>query len=82
MSLLNGLCWMITSIFKLVLVFVLVLVAMWMFGFISAAVDGGASPANTVTITELRLRQNLGDRNSFTRHGYKTYVDIIVKTMK
>ena len=82
MALIKGLCWMIKSMLKLAVIFILVLCAMWVFGFVSAAIDGGNSPANPVSIAELRLRQNLGDRNSFTRHGYKTYVDIIVKTMK
>ncbi|MBQ8124501.1 MAG: hypothetical protein IJ173_01310 [Kiritimatiellae bacterium] len=82
MALLKGLWWVVKSTFKLALVFILVLGAMWAFGFVSAAIDGGASPANPVTIAELRLRQNLSDRNSLTRHGYKTYVDLVAKAMK
>ena len=46
MTLIKGLCWVVGSKFKPALAFIFVLGAMWVFGFVSAAVDGGLSPAN------------------------------------
>ena len=82
MALIKVLCCGIKSLFKLALVFILVLAAMWAFGVVSAAVDGGGSPANPITVAELRLRQSFGDRNSLSRHGYKTYVNLIKERMR
>ena len=56
---------------------ILAFVSAWGYGFISAVLDGGSNPATLVKITELRVRQELGSRNSISRHGYKTYVDIV-----
>ena len=62
---------------KIIIYTVLAFVSVWGYGFISAVLDGGSDPANLIKIAELRVRQELGSHNSISRHGYKTYVDLV-----
>ena len=82
MKFIFGVMSLIKLVLKALAIFMLVFGGMWVFGFISAVVDGGSNPGNPITLAELRLRQNLSDHNSIIRHGYKTYVNIISETVK